>query len=125
MISVLPVKDADRLSELYLISGEELYETSEAVAAEDGGELLGYCLFDINDERIAVGTISPESDVMLADGLLRSALHVALTRQIIVAEYTDKAPEKLLRRLDFIKNDGNRSLRIEKLFLSCKNCGEE
>lgn len=122
MITVSPVKDADKLRELYEREGEEPISTSMAVAAADGEQMLGYCLFDLNAERIAIGAIKPESDLLLADGILRSALHVALQRMIIVAEYTEKAPYELLKKLDFIKNDENNGVKIEKLFQTCGNC---
>lgn len=122
MITVKPLTDADKLSALYKENGETLCDTSMAVVAADGEEVLGFCLFDLDSERIAIGKISPENDLMLADGILRSALHVALNRQIIVAEYTDSAPKAVLERLDFVKSAENRTLKIEKLFSSCQNC---
>lgn len=124
MITVLPVKDSDKLAALYADCGEELLPTSMAVIARDGETVLGHCLFDLNDARIAIGTISPTDDLMLADGILRSALHVALGRMIIVAEYTDRAPLELLQKLDFVKNDENHGLKIEKLFASCQSCAK-
>lgn len=124
MITVKPLNDRDALAALYAQNGEAFSDTSMAVVAAQEDTVLGYCLFDLDAERIAIGKISPQNDLLLADGILRSALHVALNRRVIVAEYTDSAPKNLLDKLDFVKSAENRTLKIEKLFSSCQNCGQ-
>ncbi len=123
MITVLPVEDRERLTALYAASGLLMEENSGAVEARDGEESLGYCLYTLDHRSMQVRALTPEEDSYMADGVLRSALHVAVTRGVFAAYYTDTAPVGLLGRLGFIKNDENRELDIGKLFSSCQNCG--
>ncbi|MCI8360075.1 MAG: hypothetical protein HFE86_01900 [Clostridiales bacterium] len=123
MITVLPVEDKARLEALYQKEKLPLTPGSAAVEARDGEESLGYCLFEVGEGHITVTALTPETDRYMADGALRSALHVAVTRGIPAAYYADTAPVQLLTSLGFIKNDENRELDIGKLFSSCQNCG--
>jgi len=86
---------------LFAENGVAAGDFSSAVIAKFGGELLGYCLYDLEDRKITVHKISPEDDIMLADGILRSALHVAAERSIMDAHYSDVAPESLFEKLGF------------------------
>ncbi|MGI6269506.1 MAG: hypothetical protein ACOYKJ_03045 [Candidatus Howiella sp.] len=122
MITVLPVREADRLSVLYKTAGEPLPANAGAVVAADGEEQLGYCLYTLDGEKISIGRLEPVGDIALADGILRAALHVAVTKGLTQAVYTDRASEDLLKRLEFIENDEKHTLRLEKLFSTCQNC---
>ena len=117
MISILTVKDAEKLNALYKEAAQTVTCVSGAVEAVDTNtdEVLGYCLYEIDSEKITISTINSAGDVMLADGLLRSALHVALTRNIGQAFYNDFAPFMILKQLKFIGDEANRTLKIEKL----------
>lgn len=123
MITVLPVDNRNRLQELYAQENLPLTAAAAAVEARDGEASLGYCLFDVDEAKITVTALAPEEDRYMADGVLRSALHVAVTRGIPAAYYAQGAPAELLASLGFIKNDENRELDIGKLFSSCQNCG--
>lgn len=122
MITVLPVENPERLAALYKEAGLVQPADGGGVEAKDGEESLGYCLYRFNEEAMTVLALEPASDRLMADGVLRSALHVAVTRGIPAAYYGDTAPVQLFRSLGFIKNDENRELDIGKLFSSCKNC---
>lgn len=122
MITVLPVENPERLAALYEAAGLVQPADGGGVEAKDGEESLGYCLYRFNEEAMTVLALEPASDRLMADGVLRSALHVAVTRGIPAAYYADTAPVQLFRSLGFIKNDENRELDIGKLFSSCKNC---
>lgn len=123
MITVLPVKDMSRLEALYREAGLLLEADSGGVEARDGTVSLGYCLYRLDAAAMEVQALSPASDLPMADGVLRSALHVAVTRGVLTARYAAGAPVECIRRLGFIKNDENRELDIGKLFSSCQNCG--
>lgn len=123
MIKILPVNSSEDLKKLYSDSNIELSSLSAAVVANDGDNRIGFCLFDIDNGSIIVHTIEPLSDVYLADGILRSALHVGVERGVDKAFYSEKAPFELFERLKFIKNIKNKELDIGKLFSSCQNCG--
>lgn len=119
MISVLPVWEKERLCVMYGSAGLDITEQSGAVEASDGSSVLGFCLFELSEKGIGIRYISPENDIMLADGLLRSALHIAAERSAMDARYSDTVSEGLLKRLGFIKNADEKMLDIDKLFGGC------
>lgn len=122
MINVLPVNDNEKLEILFKETGFDYNENSGCVIADEKGEILGRCLYYIDNSSITILHIEPESDVFLADGILRSALHVADFRGITDAFYGDNVSIELLKRLDFIKSDVDKTLKIEKLHQSSCNC---
>ena len=91
ILTVLPLKERDELERLYRSHKLDPDGNSAAVVARQGEEMLGYCLFYIAPERILVEILEPQSDLYLADGILRSALHVAVTRGIHNAFYAEIA----------------------------------
>lgn len=119
MITVSPQKDKSVVAELFSENGLLVSDFSSAVVAKCGDEVLGFCLYDLDDKKITVHKISPEEDIMLADGILRSALHVAAERSIMNAHYSEYAPEELFEKLEFIKSSSEKSLDIDKLFGGC------
>lgn len=119
MISILPVKNKQILDRLYKSLGLKINENSAAVTAKCGDAELGYCLFDLFEKGIIIRYITPENDIMLADGLLRSALHIAAERSAMDAEYADSISETLLLKLDFISDKSRKKLNIDKLFGGC------
>lgn len=122
MIEIHPLRDREKLEVLYKKYSVPFGADSIAIVASDGDEVLGCCLFDLDKSCETVHFIEPQSDVMFADGLLRSALHVAVENGIESAFYSENAPEALFNGLGFIKNAETRELNVEKLFTSCKNC---
>ncbi len=122
MITVLPVNNAEELEAIYNQYHMPLNVNSGATVARAGDDVLGCCLFDIDTEKIVITALEPVNDIMLADGILRSALHIADYRGISEAYYSDTAPLDLLCTLDFIKNREEKSLKIEKLHESACNC---
>ncbi len=119
MITVLPVKDRDRIVELFCQNGITLSDISSAVEASDGHESLGYCLFDLSEKGILVHALEPRGDAFLADGILRSALHVAAERSAMDARYAATAPEQLLKNLGFVHEGREGVLDIDLLFGGC------
>lgn len=122
MIEIHPLREKDLLKVLYDKYSVPFGADSIAIVASDGDEVLGCCIFDMTDQKGVVHLIDPVDDVMFADGLLRSALHVLVENGIDAAFYSENAPVSLLSKLKFIKNPETRELDIEKLFTSCKNC---
>ena len=120
MIEVLPVKDRSLLEELYLSAGQTVTKNSAAVSARCGTECLGYCLYELENGTLTVTRLEPETDAMLADGILRSALHAGIVAGASLARYDDTAPEKLLTELNFTGVSPH-ELKLEKLFEDC-NC---
>lgn len=122
MIEIRPERKQSVLERLYRSAKIPMNERSMAAVAFDGDEVIGNCLFDMDDDSLTVRSINPSDDVMFADGLLRSALHIGTENGIMTAYYSDESPIDLLNKLNFIKNETKKELDVEKLFKSCKNC---
>ena len=122
MIEIHPIRDRDKLKKLYMAKDVSYNEKSIAVIASDGDEVLGTCLFDLSEKEMTIHHISPTDDIMFADGILRSALHVGVENGIESAFYAETAPEDLIKKLGFIKNTEKNELNVELLFKSCGSC---
>ena len=79
------------------------------------------CLYSLTKDKMTVFTVEPQNDILLADGILRSALHVAAENFVLDAFYAKSAPIELFNTLGFIKNKDENRLDIDKLFGGC-NC---
>ena len=124
MISVLPSRDKAEIYALFQKHNIGTDESSGCVIARTGEDVLGYCLYSLDSKKITVFTVEPQDDLMLADGILRSALHVAAQNFVLDAFYDDSAPVDLFKRLGFIKNADEKRLDIDKLFGGC-NCSKK
>ncbi len=124
MITLSVEKDKKITAEFFANANILYNENSNCVLAKSGEEILGYSLFDIDQEKILIRYIEPLNNLGLADGILRSTLHVAAERFIFNAFYDDTVPEEFFKKLDFIKNQSEKRLDIDKLFKSCSNCGK-
>lgn len=122
MITVSPEKDREIVKKLFLDNGLQFNEFSSCVIARFGEEVLGFCLYELDSKTITVHKVSPNDDIMLADGILRSALHVAAERSIMDARYSNLADEELFLKLQFVKDKEAKTLDIDKLFGGC-GCG--
>lgn len=121
MITLKTVEEKDEAKALFEKENLEFCEFSDCLCAKDREEVLGYCLFDIKDNIMTIRAIEPQNDLMLLDGILRSTLHIAASRNLTEAVYTDKAPEKIFRTLGFVKEENK--LNIAKLYESgCSGC---
>ena len=120
MISVLQEENKDAVQQYFKDGGFEYTENSKCVVARDGQEVLGFCLFSLDSKQMTVLDLEPKNDLLLADGILRAALHVAAQRSIIKVHYTENSPAELFTKLGFIKSADEKTLDINKLF-TC-NC---
>lgn len=119
MITVLASKDKEKIKQRFEENGFEYTEKSGFVTAECSGEEIGYCLYYLDEKSICILNLEPQNDIMLSDGVLRSALHVAAERSAMDARYASTAPTELFKKLDFIKNEDEHTLNIDKLFGGC------
>lgn len=124
MISLAPLKNRQEIAEIFKEKKFEFNEFSGCVTAKNGNEILGICLYYLTNERMTVLHIEPIENIPLADGILRSTLHVAAERSIMDTFYGDGVPEEFLNKIGFIKNSETKSLDIDKLFKSCCECGK-
>lgn len=122
MITLGILKEKNKVKTLFDENKIEYSQHSKCVAAKSGEEMFGFCLFDMDNERIVIRYIEPLDDISLADGILRSTLHVAAERSIMNAFYADTVPEDFLNKIGFIKDNKEKSLDIDKLFKSCCSC---
>ncbi len=125
MLTLSVLKDKEKAAELFKKNGIEQNENSLCLLATDGKEDFGFSLFDITKEKAVVRYIEPLKDLSLADGILRSTLHIAAERFVMKAYYADTVPEDFFEKLGFIKNKEDKSLNIDKLFMSCASCKKE
>ncbi len=121
MISVLPSRDKSQIEELFKKHNIDTNEFSGCVIASEKQKVLGYCLYDLTPKTMTVFALEPQGDIPLADGILRSALHVAAENFVLDAYYNDTAPVELFHTLNFIKNEDEKRLNIDMLFGGC-NC---
>ncbi len=124
MVTVTPEKDKNKVKEIYEKAGLAFADNSECVVARDGEETLGACLFSIEGDTVTVHGVSPADDILMADGVLRSALYVASMRFIFKARCDNDEIMPLLEKLGFIKDKETRAVDIDKLFRGC-GCEEK
>lgn len=125
MITVLPVRCKKEIEELCLANNVEINENSGVVVARENDIVCGYCFYYMDSKSIVIDKLLPTNDIFLADGILRSALHVAVCNNIMNAFYNLNAPEELFEKLKFIVNKQEKRLNINKLFESCCSCGDK
>ena len=125
MVEVLVCNDPVAKKQLFLEAGIDMKENSLCIRAMCGNECIGYCLFEINQAVETVFFIHPENDRLLADGLLRSALHVGTERGVTEAFYGKKVDTKLLEKINFLENREEKRLKLQNLFSDCCCSGEK
>ena len=119
MISVLPEKDENLIKEYFSKSNLKADENSRLVIAKSDDDVIGYCAFKIANDTVTVLDIEPKDDILLFDGILRSALHVAAGSFIFNADYENENLEPLFEKIAFIKDKSNHTLLMDKLFGGC------
>lgn len=123
MLQIKPQNDEKKLKELYGAAGIPFSGNSVGIEAYDGENMIGYCLFSVEDRRMTILALTPANDLSLADGIVRSALYVGICRSVIDAYYTEnKEIENLLLRLDLIEDKATKRINIGRLFNTCECC---
>lgn len=125
MLEILVCEDKLAVAELYRKSGLQFDDDKLAIRAMFDDEVLGYCLFDINADTATVFAVEPTDDIMLADGLLRSALHVGNERGITEAFYSNIEYEALFEKINFLEDKEQKKLKLQNLFSDCCHCAKE
>lgn len=122
MIEIKTVQSFDELKNLYASKNINFADFCMAIRAMDGNDEVGVCLFSLTNKGIYIKDIDPKDDLSLADGVLRSALHVAVFHNVNAAYYENTAPEELFKRLGFVLDESEKTLNINKLFESGCSC---
>jgi hypothetical protein len=124
MLEILLCDDKNSVAELYKSCGVSYEDNKLAIRAMFGDECLGFCLFEITGEHATIFVVEPKEDTMLADGLLRSALHVGTERGITDAFYLDSKYEDLYQKINFLEDKSEKRLKLQNLFSGCCNCNK-
>ena len=124
MLEILLCEDKNCVTELYKSCELPCDDNKLAIRAMFGDECLGFCLFEISGESTTVFAVEPKEDIMLADGLLRSALHVGTERGITDAFYNDTKYEDLYQKINFLEDKQEKRLKLQNLFSGCCNCNK-
>jgi len=107
MLQIAVQNDVDIIMRTFLQSGIPYDPQCLVVTAvEQDRGVLGYCIFRIHGEICRVFAINGAADDVLADGLLRAALNLALNRGAVTALITG----------------GDKPVAISEL-LACRHCG--
>ena len=118
MISLAPVKDKSTIVKMIKDNSVEYGENSGCLTAVGPDGLMGYSLYSLDSEKMVIYKIFPESDLPLADGILRSTLHIAAQRSVMDT-YCTEDTEQLCEKLGFIKDRASLRLDIDRLFSDC------
>ncbi len=121
MISLIPSKDKEQIADFFKKHNIKTDDFSGCVIATEGEKTIGYSIYRLDEKSMTIFDIYPKDDIMLADGILRSTLHVAAENFVLDAFYDQNAPIDLFKKLSFIKNEDEKRLNIDKLFGGC-NC---
>lgn len=122
MLELGPIKEKSEIKSIFEEKGIAFSENSGCVKAKNAEKTEGLCLYELTKEKITIFYIEPINDIPLADGILRSTLHVAAEKSIMSAFYADEMNEEFLEKIGFIKSKSDKSLDIDKLFKSCCGC---
>lgn len=122
MLTLGPIKEKSEIKSVFEEKGFVFSENSGCVKAKNAEKTEGICLYELTKEKITILYIEPIKDIPLADGILRSTLHVAAQRSIMDAFYANEMNEEFLEKIGFIKSKKDKSLDIDKLFKSCCGC---
>lgn len=121
MISLIPSKNEQQIADYFKKHNLVLDDFSGCVTASEGENIIGYSLYRLDKDSMTVFVIEPQDDIMLADGILRSTLHVAAENFVLNAFYNNNSPIDLFAKLGFIKDEQEKRLNIDRLFSGC-NC---
>ena len=122
MITLGPLKDRNEAEKLFKQNNIEFKDNRNCLTAFDGKEIIGLSFYELDKEKMTVLAVLPNDDLGLADGILRSTLHIAAERSVMKAYYADTVSEEFLNKLGFIKDQNEKLLDIDKLFKSCCSC---
>lgn len=123
MLEIKIVTDMQKVAELCAQCGITDTDRMNVLAATDKGEVIAYTVFMMDEESLTLLRIMPPDDYSWADGMVRSTMHVAVTRGIDKLYFTEEIDGKMLSKLSLVKSEEKRELDAEALFRD-KCCGK-
>ncbi|MCQ2455559.1 MAG: hypothetical protein MJ090_05420 [Clostridia bacterium] len=119
MITLLPEKDNAVIKKAFEDKNIEYNENAGMLSVKSGDEMLGFCLYFLDSEKMTIAEIEPKDDIMLVDGIVRSTIHIASERFILDIRYSENIDENVFEKIGFIKDKNKRTLDADKLFGGC------
>lgn len=119
MLEIKIVTDRTAVAEICAGCGIFDIERLNVMAAFDSGRVIAFTVFTMDRHSLTIERIEPQDDLPLADGMVRSTLHIAAERGLEKAYYTDSVDEEFLKRFRFVKNAQQKELDIGILFTDC------
>lgn len=117
MIEIKIPEDKTITEKLYKDYG--ITQKGDSVIAKSAEDMLGFCLFTVGENEVTIHELEPKDDILMADGILRSALHVASERFAFKAYYDNEKLEDIITKLGFLKEKETKQIDIDKLFRGC------
>ncbi len=125
MLEILVCEDKNITKDLFESVNLEYKDDFLAIRAMDKENCLGFALFSIEENVETIFSVEPKNDRMLADGLLRSALHVGCERGVTEAYYSGENYLDLYEKIDFVEDKAKHKLKLQNLFTDCCCCNKE
>lgn len=97
---------------------EESWKILEAIDCEN---VIGFCVYACTADILKIFAVECKDDLLLYDGLIRSALFKASGFGIDRVEFF-LADLNIVKKLGFLKNESNYSASIQNFIKGCKNC---
>ena len=117
MIETIILKGND-CTDIFQNLGINHNEISHALKLVEKDEVIGFSLFDMDNESILIKYLSPDN-FSLFDGVLRSTLFIAANKGIMKAFWGEKVDSEKIKKLGFCGNEERREIDITNLFSSC------
>lgn len=124
MVFYRPITDRAEIAKLYPTAPLPTDKIVATYVAEENGAFCGKCMVAVDGQVCEIAKLSvPNGDVLLAEGLLRSALHFAGNRNAYTAVCRENDFRETLLLLGFAEQDGVFTGEIPTLLLGscCKH----
>lgn len=120
MLQIIKQENADKYAEVLSSLGltAEEAQISEAV---DNEQVSGYAVYSFSGGEILIHKIVPDGDLMLFDGIARSALFLAALKGIEQARFlNDAAP--IAEKIKLTSEANGVLYPISNVFNACEHC---
>lgn len=89
--------------------------------ATDNNDVIGFVVYHFDEEKVVIDYVESYGDLYLYDGLVRSALFLAMNKNVDVAEFQISNKINIIK-LGFVNNNNNFIDSISLFMSNCKNC---
>lgn len=119
MLEIIQAKDIEKYNSEFKALGVADKQPSvfEAITKD---EVTGYGIYHYEDKTVVIDDIVTD-DLYLYDGIVRSIMFLALTKEYKSARFDVRENERLVK-LHFITEDNHFVDNIDYFMNNCKNC---